>query len=143
MRSSTCQSRLWTWAEKNGEFIEETRSTALPNPTVAKFATVQLKGDREVRRDIEYYNLDVVISVGYRVKSQRGVEFRRWATDVLRRYAVSSAVRAIWCDSWARWGCSASTEKADVARQSVLRVVTRSWGFGRTCSVRLCRACRA
>ena len=37
---------------------------------------------------VEYYNLDVIISVGYRVKSQRGVEFRRWATDVLRRYIV-------------------------------------------------------
>ena len=45
--------------------------------TVAKFATVQTEGEREVTRDIEYYNLDVIISVGYRVKSQRGVEFRK------------------------------------------------------------------
>ena len=59
-----------------------------PKPTVAKFATVQTEGDREVERQVEYYNLDVIISVGYRVKSQRGVEFRRWATDVLRRYIV-------------------------------------------------------
>lgn len=59
-----------------------------PKPTVAKFATVQKEGNREVERQVEYYNLDVVISVGYRVKSQRGVEFRRWATDVLRRYIV-------------------------------------------------------
>ena len=59
-----------------------------PNPTVAKFATVQKEGNREVERQVEYYNLDVIISVGYRVKSQRGVEFRRWATDVLRRYIV-------------------------------------------------------
>ena len=51
--------------------------------TVAKFATVQTEGDREVTRDIEYYNLDVIISVGYRVKSQRGVEFRKWANSVL------------------------------------------------------------
>lgn len=57
-------------------------------PTVAKFATVQKEGNREVERQVEYYNLDVIISVGYRVKSQRGVEFRRWATDVLRRYIV-------------------------------------------------------
>ena len=56
--------------------------------TVAKFATVQMEGERQVERQIEYYNLDVIISVGYRVKSQRGVEFRRWATDVLRRYIV-------------------------------------------------------
>ena len=59
-----------------------------PKPTVAKFATVQKEGNREVERQVEYYNLDVIISVGYRVKSQRGDEFRRWATDVLRRYIV-------------------------------------------------------
>ena len=59
-----------------------------PKPTVAKFATVQKEGNREVERQVEYYNLDVIISVGYRVNSQRGVEFRRWATDVLRRYIV-------------------------------------------------------
>lgn len=59
-----------------------------PKPTVAKFATVQKEGNREVERQVEYYNLDVIISMGYRVKSQRGVEFRRWATDVLRRYIV-------------------------------------------------------
>lgn len=59
-----------------------------PKPTVAKFATVQKEGNREVERQVEYYNLDVIISVGYRVKSQRGAEFRRWATDVLRRYIV-------------------------------------------------------
>lgn len=59
-----------------------------PKPTVAKFATAQKEGNREVERQVEYYNLDVIISVGYRVKSQRGVEFRRWATDVLRRYIV-------------------------------------------------------
>jgi hypothetical protein len=54
--------------------------------TVAKFATVQKEGNREVTRDIEYYNLDVIISVGYRVKSQRGVAFRQWATKVLKHY---------------------------------------------------------
>lgn len=56
--------------------------------TCAKIAQVQKEGSREVERQVEYYNLDVIISVGYRVKSQRGVEFRRWATDVLRRYIV-------------------------------------------------------
>lgn len=54
--------------------------------TVAKFATVQNEGGREVIRDIEYYNLDVIISVGYRVKSQKGVRFRQWATSVLKSY---------------------------------------------------------
>ena len=56
--------------------------------TVAKFATVQTEGEREVSRDIEYYNLDVIISVGYRVKSKRGVEFRRWANTVLKDYIM-------------------------------------------------------
>ena len=51
---------------------------------VAKFATVQQEGDRRVERWIEYYNLDVIISVGYRVKSQRGVEFRKWAKHTSR-----------------------------------------------------------
>ena len=55
---------------------------------VAKFATVQQEGDRTVERMIEFYNLDMIISVGYRVKSQRGVEFRKWANSVLRKYIL-------------------------------------------------------
>ena len=57
-------------------------------PTVAKFATVQMEGKRDVARNIEYYSLDVIISVGYRVKSKRGVEFRRWANTVLKQYIL-------------------------------------------------------
>lgn len=56
--------------------------------TVAKFATVQLEGDRDVTRQIEYYSLEMVTSVGYRVKSNRGVQFRRWANGVLKQYLV-------------------------------------------------------
>ena len=56
--------------------------------TVAKFATVQKEGTRQVTRNVEYYNLDVIISVGYRVKSKRGVEFRRWANSVLKDYLI-------------------------------------------------------
>lgn len=56
--------------------------------TVAYFATVQNEGDREVEREITCYNLDVIISVGYRVKSQQGVRFRQWATRVLKEYTV-------------------------------------------------------
>lgn len=56
--------------------------------TVAKFATVQMEGERDVARNIEYYSLDVIISVGYRVKSKRGVEFRRWANTVLKQYIL-------------------------------------------------------
>ena len=58
------------------------------NSTVAKFATVQIEVEREVERNIEYYNLDVIISVGYRVKSKRGVEFRKWANSVLKQYIL-------------------------------------------------------
>lgn len=56
--------------------------------TVANFATVQIEGGREVERIVEHYNLDMIISVGYRVKSQQGVAFRQWATKILREYAV-------------------------------------------------------
>lgn len=55
---------------------------------VAKFATVQGEGRREVNRQIEYYNLDVIISVGYRVNSKRGTEFRRWASQVLNDHLI-------------------------------------------------------
>lgn len=56
--------------------------------TVANFATVQSEGERSVERDTEHYNLDVIISVGYRVKSQRGTQFRIWATQRLREYLI-------------------------------------------------------
>lgn len=66
--------------------------------TIAKFATVQKEGSRLVNREVEYYNLDMIISVGYRVKSRRGVEFRRWANDILKQflingYAVNERIR--------------------------------------------------
>lgn len=63
---------------QEGELIEDT--------TVANFATVQSEGDRQVSRNITYFNLDVIISVGYRVKSLRGTQFRRWASGVLKEY---------------------------------------------------------
>tara|TARA_R110002050_G_scaffold224188_3_gene360165 strand:+ start:2501 stop:3538 length:1038 start_codon:yes stop_codon:yes gene_type:complete len=56
--------------------------------TVRKFRTVQMEGGREVARELDYYNLDVIISVGYRVKSQRGTQFRIWATKILREYII-------------------------------------------------------
>jgi len=56
--------------------------------TVAKNATVQTEAGRSVVRDIEHYNLDAIISVGYRVNSKRGTEFRIWATNVLRQHVV-------------------------------------------------------
>ncbi len=71
-----------------GKHINNALHEELDFSSVAKFATVQNEGDRQVRRDIEYYNLDVIISVGYRVKSQRGVEFRQWANKVLKQYIL-------------------------------------------------------
>lgn len=60
--------------------------------TVAFFATVQQEGERQVERNIAYYNLDMIISVGYRVKSYRGVQFRIWATQVLKEYLIKGFV---------------------------------------------------
>ena len=59
-----------------------------PNSTVANFATVQKEGQRDVERTIFYYNLDMIISIGYRVNSYRGVQFRIWATQVLKEYLI-------------------------------------------------------
>ena len=65
-----------------------TENELLPESTVRKFRTVQKEGDREVSRDIEYYNLDLIISLGYRVKSSIATRFRQWATARLREYIV-------------------------------------------------------
>lgn len=56
--------------------------------TIRKFRIVQSEGSRQVERDIDFYNLDVIISVGYRVKSHQGTQFRIWATQRLREYIV-------------------------------------------------------
>ncbi|MBR1652851.1 MAG: virulence protein RhuM/Fic/DOC family protein [Alloprevotella sp.] len=56
--------------------------------TCAKIAQVQIEGQRTVRRTIPYYNLDMIISVGYRVNTKRGIKFRQWANCVLREYLV-------------------------------------------------------
>jgi prophage maintenance system killer protein len=71
-----------------GKHINNALKEELDNSTVAKFATVQNEGGREVERNIEYYNLEMIISVGYRVKSKRGIEFRRWANMVLKDYIL-------------------------------------------------------
>ncbi len=63
-----------------GELIEEA--------TVANFATVQNEGGRHVRRNIAYYNLDMIISVGYRIKSATATRFRQWATARLKEYII-------------------------------------------------------
>lgn len=92
---------VWLSLEQMSELFERDKSTISrhiknvfkegelsEDSTVAKFATVQNEGTRSVERMIENYNLDVIISVGYRVKSKRGVEFRRWANSVLKEYIL-------------------------------------------------------
>lgn len=69
---------------KEGELVQEA--------TVRNFRTVQKEGNREVERDLALYNLDVVISVGYRVKSHRGIQFRMWATQRLKEYLIKGFV---------------------------------------------------
>ncbi len=75
-----------TVSEHIGNIFEE--GELKPDSTVRKFRTVRKEGNREVSREIEYYNLDVIISVGYRVKSHQGTQFRIWATQRLKEYIV-------------------------------------------------------
>jgi hypothetical protein len=59
-----------------------------PGATIRKFRIVRREGSREVVREVEHYNLDAILAVGYRVRSERGTQFRRWATERLREYLV-------------------------------------------------------
>ena len=72
-----------------GKHINNALKEELANvPTVANFAIVQIEGGRTVNRTIEFYNLDMILSVGYRVKSSRGVKFRRWSNGILKQYLL-------------------------------------------------------
>ena len=92
---------VWLTADQMAELFQRNKTTISrhikniyesaeleQNRTVAFFATVQNEGDRKVERNIAYYNLDMIISVGYRVNSHRGVQFRQWATQVLKEYMI-------------------------------------------------------
>ena len=92
---------VWLSLEQMSELFQRDKSTIsrhiknvfadgelLEEATVANFATVQMEGNREITRNITHYNLDVIISVGYRVKSLRGTQFRIWANSVLREYLI-------------------------------------------------------
>ncbi|MFM7074100.1 MAG: virulence RhuM family protein, partial [Planctomycetota bacterium] len=63
-----------------------------PEATLRKIRRVQIEGNREVRREIEFYNLDVIISVGYRVNSSQATQFRIWATQTLREFVIKGFV---------------------------------------------------
>ena len=92
---------VWLSLDQMAELFQRNKSTIsrhiknvleegelLADSTIAIFATVQNEGKRHVERQITYYNLDMIISVGYRVHSYRGVQFRIWATKVLKDYIV-------------------------------------------------------
>jgi hypothetical protein len=64
-----------------------------PEATIRKFRIVQTEGKREVVRNVDFYNLDAIISVGYRVNSVRATQFRQWATRVLREFAIKGYVQ--------------------------------------------------
>ena len=66
--------------------------------TVAKFATVQIEGTKKVRREIDYYNLDAIISVGYRVNSLQATLFRQWATTILKEHLAKGYTINKNCD---------------------------------------------
>lgn len=96
-----CNETVWLTLDQMAELFQRNKSTISRHiknifesgelqmdSTVANFATVQTEGARKVERNIVYYNLDMIISVGYRVNSYRGVQFRIWATQVLREYLV-------------------------------------------------------
>ena len=96
---------VWLTADQMAELFQRNKSTISRhikniyesgelerNRTVAFFATVQNEGQRKVERNIAYYNLDMIISVGYRVNSHRGVQFRQWATLVLKEYMIKGFV---------------------------------------------------
>ena len=92
---------VWLTLDKMAELFQRDKSTISRhiknifvegelenNATVAKFATVQMEGNRQIVRCIEYFNLDVIISVGYRIKSQIGTQFRIWANRILKEYLL-------------------------------------------------------
>lgn len=95
------QETVWLTQQQMAELFDRERSVVTkhirnaflegeldPGATSAKFAQVRSEGGRTVSREIDYYNLDVIISVGYRVKSLRGTQFRIWATHTLREHLV-------------------------------------------------------
>lgn len=88
-----------------GKHINNALKEELDDSTVAKIATVQTEGERIIQRSIEYYNLDMIISVGYRVKSQNGVIFRKWATSILKDYMIK--------------GCAVNQKRLDVLNKTI------------------------
>lgn len=79
-----------TISEHLGNIFEQGEIT--PEATIRKFRIVQIEGSREVARNIDFYSLDAIISVGYRVNSVRATQFRQWATQILKEFAIKGYV---------------------------------------------------
>ncbi len=99
LKVSVDEETIWLTQKQLGELFEVTvpninmhikaiykEGELLENRTIQKYLIVQQEGNREVKREIEHYNLDMIISVGYRVNSQKATKFRQWATSVLKHY---------------------------------------------------------
>lgn len=91
---------LWLTQKSIGELFDTTRNNITmhineiyntyeleENSTSKKFLLVQKEGAREVKRNVQYYNLDMVISIGYKVNSDKAIQFRRWATYILKEFS--------------------------------------------------------
>ncbi|MGK0447573.1 MAG: hypothetical protein ACJA2M_001350 [Polaribacter sp.] len=96
---------IWLTQKKMAELFDADRSVVTKHlnnifdegelnksSTSAKIAQVQIEGNREVIRDLEFYNLDAIIAVGYRVNSKRATQFRIWATKILKEYIIKGFV---------------------------------------------------
>lgn len=92
---------IWLPLNKIAELFEKDKSTIsehiknileekelLKDSTVGNFPTVQIEGGRRVNRNIDYYNLDMIIAVGYRTNSKKATKFRQWATEILKSYII-------------------------------------------------------
>lgn len=99
---------LWLTQKAIGELFNTTRNNITMhindvydsyelerNLTSKKFLLVQNEGNREVKRNVQYYNLDMVISVGYRTNSDRAIQFRRWATYILKEFSKKGYINQI------------------------------------------------
>lgn len=90
IRNSTAEFLIFT--RQAGEDGIEVRVEIARDSTIRNFRIVQIEGEREVARNVEFYNLDAIIAVGFRVNSTRAIQFRQWATGVLRDYAIRGYV---------------------------------------------------
>ena len=106
---------LWLTQKAIGELFNTTRNNITmhindiygsyeleQNSTSKKFLLVQNEGNRKVKRNVQYYNLDMVISIGYKVNSERAIQFRRWATYILKEfskkgYIIDKKKNGKWC----------------------------------------------